>query len=366
MLTAIVFILILMTAVLVHELAHYWNARSVGLPVRAFSVGMGPVIWRKQWRGTEWRLSILPIGGYVDIPGMAPQQDELGNLVHPKEGFASKGLAAKLWVLVGGVVANYILAIILLATVITADPSYRSLTANIPAEVSGARIAGLAEGMTAESLGMQPADIIISINGIMNPDPAQVTQSIQSTQGTLELSLERGSERLDYTIDWPPADLAEGERPLLGIQIEPLEQSLPPEINFFAALVEASSFSIRIIPEAVQGFARGIAAIATGRQSEDVAGPVGIVTAVNQATQIGIVPVLALAALINISLAIFNLLPIPGLDGGRMLLATIIALRGKPFRPGQEEFIHFLGIMAVLAFMVLVTFNELSGLFFRG
>lgn len=366
MVTAIVFILILMTAVLVHELAHYWNAKSVGLPVRAFSIGMGPVILRKQWRGTEWRIALLPIGGYVDIPGMAPQQDELGNLRHPEDGFASKGLGAKLWVLVGGVIANYILAILLLATVITADPSYRSLTSNIPTEVSGARIAGLAEGMTAEKLGIKAEDIILSINGISNPDPDQVTKSIQTTKGTLELTLERSGEPLNYTIPWPPADLAEGERPLLGIQIAPLEVSLPPETNFFAALGEASAFSIRIIPEAIKGFVRGFGAIATGRQSQDVAGPVGIVSAVNQAAKIGLIPVLALAALINISLAIFNLLPIPGLDGGRMLLATITTLRGKPFRPGQEEFIHFLGIMAVLAFMVLVTFNELSGLFFRG
>ena len=138
---------------------------------------------------------------------------------------------------------------------------------------------------------------------------------------------------------------------------------MPPKINYFTALGESATFSIRIIPEAVQGFVRGIGAVLTGRQSQDVAGPVGIVTAVNQAAQVGIIPVLALAALINISLAIFNLLPIPGLDGGRMLLSTITAIRGKPFKPGQEEFVHFLGIMAVLAFMVLITFSELSGLF---
>lgn len=366
MLTALVFILILMSAILVHELAHYWNAKSVGLPVRAFSVGMGPVIWRKQWRETEWRIAALPIGGYVDIPGMAPQQDDSGNLQHPTEGFASKSLREKLWVLVGGVLANYSLAVILLATVITVEPSYRSLTANIATEVSGARIAGLAEGMTAEKLGLATDDIILGINDVLNPDPNQVTEIIQNSQGTLELSIDRSGELLTFTTPWPPADLAEGTRPLLGIQIAPLELSLPPKTHFFAALLEAASFSIRIIPEAVQGFVRGFASVVTGQKSQDVAGPVGIVTAVNQATKIGIIPVLALAALINLSLAIFNLLPIPGLDGGRMLLASITAMRGKPFKPGQEEFIHFLGIMVVLAFMLLITFNELSGLFFKG
>ncbi len=366
MLTAIVFLLILTTAVFVHELAHYLNAKSVGLPVRAFSIGMGPVIYRKMWRDTEWRIAALPIGGYVDIPGMAPKQDDDGNLQHPEDGFATKTLPEKLWVLVGGVIANYILAIILLAIVLTTDPSYRTLTSNIPTDVAGAKIAATVDGRPAEAAGMLAEDVIIAINGISDPDPSQVTEVIQSTQGNLDLTLLRNGEQLEFSLPWPPADLAEGERPLLGIQIAPLEVSLPPNVNFFQALGESAVFSVRIIPEAVSGFVRGLGSVFTGRETQDIAGPVGIVTAVNQAARVGIIPVLALAALINISLAIFNLLPIPGLDGGRMLLSTITAIRGKPFKPGQEEFVHFIGIMAVLAFMVLITFREIGGLFFRG
>jgi regulator of sigma E protease len=152
---------------------------------------------------------------------------------------------------------------------------------------------------------------------------------------------------------------------MFGIQIEPLVVKEPPRLNFVSALAEAGAFSVRIIPEAIKGFGQGFAAVVTGQKNENLAGPIGIVREVNRAAQVGLIPVLALAAIINFSLAIFNLLPIPGLDGGRMLLATIVALRGKPFKPGQEEFIHFIGIMAVLAFMVLVTFNELGGLLFR-
>jgi regulator of sigma E protease len=120
---------------------------------------------------------------------------------------------------------------------------------------------------------------------------------------------------------------------------------------------------VRIIPEALRSFVSGIGSAFKGQDSDHVAGPVKMVSAVNQATRVGIIPVLALAALINFSLAIFNLLPIPGLDGGRMLLAIIIGIRGKPFKPGQEEFIHFLGFMSVLGLMLLITFNEVVGLF---
>ena len=113
----------------------------------------------------------------------------------------------------------------------------------------------------------------------------------------------------------------------------------------------------------VHGFAKGLATTLTGKRSDEIAGPVGIISLVNQAAQIGLAPVLFLAAVINLSLAIFNLFPIPGLDGGRMLLATVTSLRGKPFRPGQEETIHFFGVFAVLALIVLITLNEISGLF---
>src|SRR5690625_5913006 len=85
MLTALVFLLIITVSVSIHEFAHYLNARSVGVEVRAFSVGMGPVLWKRKWRGTEWRLSLLPLGGYVDLPGMAPKVDDEGNLHHPDE-----------------------------------------------------------------------------------------------------------------------------------------------------------------------------------------------------------------------------------------------------------------------------------------
>lgn len=364
MVTTLVFLAILTTAVMVHELAHYLNAKSVGLQVRAFSVGMGPVVWRKVWRGTEWRVSLLPLGGYVDIPGMAPKQDELGNLQHPDEGFATRTLPQKLWVLVGGVLANYLLAIVLLAAVITAQPNYRELTSGLPIQTYGAKIVGVVEGSVAESVGVRAGDIIETINTVQDPTYAKVTEAIRSAEDELALTLLRDGETVTVSTPWPPTDA--GEAPLFGIQVGPLEvESLPP-VNYIQALGEATSFSLRIVPQSLAGFARGFGAVFTGRPSEDVAGPVKLVGITRDAAQAGFLPVLLLAALINFSLAIFNLLPIPGLDGGRMLLAAIVSLRGRPFKPGQEEFIHFLGFMAILAFIVLITFNEVSGLFTRG
>lgn len=356
MLTALVFLAILMTAVLVHELAHYLNARSVGVPVRAFSIGFGPVLWRRQWRGTEWRIALLPLGGYVDLPGMAPKVAEDGTIEHPDEGMALKTLPEKLWVLTGGVIANFILGVLLVTAAVLLEPGFREITTGTPPEMSGSRIAVVAPQSVAASLGLQSGDEIERINALIEPSPDQVVAEIRSAEA-LELILRRGEEQIRVSTPWPPAGT--DERPLLGIQITPTSVE---RVGFAQALGESAWFGLRIIPDMVRGFVRGFGGALTGGGGEDVAGPVGIVTMVNRSLSIGLAPVLMLAAVINLSLAVFNLLPIPGLDGGRMLLATVAAIRRKPFRPGQEEAIHFFGVMAVLAMIVLITFNELSGL----
>jgi regulator of sigma E protease len=355
MLTAITFALILTSAVVVHELAHYLNARSVGVPVRAFSVGIGPVLLRRRWRGTEWRLSLLPLGGYVDLPGMAPKVAEDGRLEHPDEGMAKKGLGAKLWVLVGGVIANYLLGAVLLAWAVSLEPSFREVVTGAPVGVQGSRVETVADGSSAASLGLRPGDVIVAVNGVAAPGPDQVVGQVRTAAG-LTLTVERGGETFEVTTPWPLPGA--GDPPLLGIQIVAVVEP----VGFLQALPEALAFGVRVIPRMVSGFVSGFAGAITGSGSADVAGPVGMVGMVSQATQVGLAPVVLLAAVINFSLAVFNLLPIPGLDGGRMLLATVVAVRGRPFRPGQEEAIHFIGVMAVLALIVLITFRELGAL----
>lgn len=363
MITAITMIVILLVSIMIHELAHYLNARSVGVPVRAFSIGFGPVIWRRNWRGTEWRVSLIPLGGYVDLPGMAPRVAEDGSLEHPDEGMAKASLPQKIWVLVGGVVANFLLGVVLITAVISLEPSYRGLTADLPLVTV---VGEVQPGSHAEELGLRAGDQLVAVAGISNPDPQQVVDIVSGASGEvaaaggqLEMTVDRpGSPNLDFSLPWPPA---EGEA-LLGISLGQGALGAVP-IGLPQALAESLRFGVTAVPSMVVGFVRGFGSVLAGRQSEDIAGPVGIVTAVNQATQLGFAHVLFLAAVINLSLAVFNLLPIPGLDGGRILLAVIIAIRGKPFKPGQEETIHFMGMMAVLLLIVLITIGDVGRLF---
>jgi regulator of sigma E protease len=362
MLTLVVFILILFVSVMVHELAHYFNARSAGIPVRAFSIGMGPILWRRQWRGTEWRLAAIPLGGYVDLPGLAPKVAEDGTLHHSDEGMAVATLPRKLWVLSGGVIANFILGVLLITTVLMLQPELRTITSGITL-ATGTEIISVPQGSLGAGAGLQAGDRITGIDGLQAPEVGQVIAAVQGTgsvappePGFLNLTVLRDGTEQEIRLAWPPAG---NEPALLGITLGayPLEDLSVP---LGTAFLEAASFSIRAVPEMVGGFVRGFGSALTGQRSDEITGPIGIIGAVNQATRVGVAPVLLLAALINLSLAVFNLLPIPGLDGGRMLLAVITSIRGRPFRPGQEEAFHFIGIMAVLLLIVLITFGDIS------
>lgn len=367
MTTTLVFVAILFSAVMVHELAHYFAARSVGLPVRAFSIGFGPVLWKRRWRGTEWRLSAIPLGGYVDLPGMAPEPDENGVLRHPKGGMSDAPLPAKLWVLAGGVIANFLLGILLITGAVLLQPAYRAITTGVEPAIAGTRIVEVVPDSVAASLGLESGDELVRIGTggapLAEPVPEQAVTAIQGAEGTLDLTVRRAGEEHTFTTAWPPATAEAGATPILGVQLAPLSvASVAPHV----ALAESAAFAVRAVPEMVVGFVRGFGGVLTGGGSEDVAGPVGMVGMVAGAAQVGVAPVLILAALINFSLAVFNLLPIPGLDGGRMLVATVVAIRGRPFEPGQEETFHFFGIMAVLALIVLITVQELQGVLTGG
>lgn len=355
MLTALTFALILTSAVVVHELAHFLAARSVGVAVRAFSVGIGPILARVKWRGTEWRLSLLPLGGYVDLPGMGARVDEDGTLHHPDEGMAKLRLLPKLWVLVAGVIANYVLGSVLLASAMTMQPGFREIT-GAQVVVEGSEIARVVPGSTAEALGIRGGDRILSVNGLADPGPDAVVDQVRGAD-RLDFVFLRDGERVELGTPWPPAGATRPAQ--LGVEIA----AIIPPVGFWTALSESAAFGLRVVPEMVRGFVSGFGAAITGAENAEVAGPVGMVTMVAQATRVGLASVLLLAAVINFSLGVFNLLPIPGLDGGRMLLATVVAIRGRPFRPGQEEQFHFAGIVLVMALIVLVTFRELSALF---
>jgi regulator of sigma E protease len=346
----IVWLIIINIAVFIHELAHYSLAKWQGVNVKAFSIGMGPILARWNAKGTEWRISALPIGGYVDIDGMTPTIDENGNTVPPSTGMAKLGYWGKFAVLFAGPLSNIILAILIIAVVLIGQGK--------PVTTNNAELYSIQPGSSAEKAGFKPLDVITKVDNQVIKDFQDVRNSL-SKNGIRTFSvkrLENGKPRnLEIKFDWSPVTKAGQKRPIFGVSIgaEQFYQPVAP----LQALSDSTTTLLGAIPMYVSKIFEGIFNTFAFKPS-DVSGPVGTVKVVGTFLDQGFYALLYLAGMINFGLGIFNLLPIPGLDGGRILLNSISAIRRRPFAPGQEEFINFIGFAFVLVFMALVTLKD--------
>jgi regulator of sigma E protease len=373
----LVWLIVVNIAVFVHELAHYLAARAQGVHVRAFSIGMGPILARKSWRGTEWRLSALPIGGYVDIEGLAPtEMDGNGKPIPPTTGMARLSFWGKFAVLFAGPLSNIVLAIVIVAFALGGQGR-----AVVGDEL---KFAVVQPNSAAQKAGFKADDSMLEINGAnvleralkrlgnaapSNTDEARAALLTEAsklvrenllTNGERTYTVQRAGERLELPFDWSPKTFGDAPRPKFGVSIQ-------PEINYepmaaLEAVSESTTTLIGGIPATLQAIVGGIFNTFTLQRDPNVAGPVGAVDAAGQVAQQGFFQILFFAGIINLSLGVFNLLPIPGLDGGRILLNAVVALRRKPFAPGQEETINFAGFMFVILFIVLVTVQDFGRL----
>ena len=345
--TAVVLILILGVSIFIHELGHYLAARVQGVRVPAFSIGFGPPLLRFRWAGTEWRLSLIPLGGYAEIEGMAPDFTPEGKPLPPRTGFASLSLPGKILILVGGVLMNLLLAWFLMAWVYTAQ--------GIPKPVEEhAQVISVVEGSLAEEIGLRPGDLIVAIDGEPLEHYTDLNK-VKETTGSHVLTVVRDGRTLELRFVW------DGTRDKLGVRYGP--EVVYEHPGFARAFLVAVETSLRFLPEMLRSFTRGLAGLLVGSPASELVGPVGIVNLAGEAAKAGLMAVVQLAALINLSLAVFNLLPIPGLDGGRLLLVLLNAVSGGRIRPEHEALINFIGFVFLILLMVLITFQDVQRLF---
>jgi regulator of sigma E protease len=352
--SVLLWLVITNVAVFLHELAHYAAARVQGVAVKAFSLGMGPILWRRTWRGTEWRLSALPLGGYVDIEGLAAQPDDEGRLQPPTTGMARLGFWGKFLILFAGPLSNIVLAIALASAVLVAQGEPQP-------QPSRAVVHTVVPGSQAERVGLLAGDVIVAIDGAQFGN-FEAVRTVLQQNGPREFTLARGSGRQVVRFTWSPTTPPGGERPKFGVALRDEVRYVPLALP--QAVAKASSELVGSVPMMVAAFGTGVARVMSFQPVDknnlnEPVGPVGTVDVVGQVANQGFWPLITLAAIINLSLGVFNLLPIPGLDGGRIVLSAIQAVRGKPFGAGQEEFVNFLGFAFIMVFIVLVTVRDI-------
>ncbi|MAF80972.1 hypothetical protein CL628_03075 [bacterium] len=355
-LTVLVFVGLLLVLVLVHELGHLLAAKRAGCNVEEFGFGFPPRIASKIWRGTRYSFNLIPLGGFVKIEGedMAEQAPGPGS-------FATKSAPWRIFILAAGVIMNVILAAVLFTwqgvigvpTVVTAETA-----ASLDNQLT--YIVEVVDESPAAAAGVTAYDRIVSIGGIEQPTIEQVTTTIGATLGEeLSLELDRQGVREQITIV-PRVDPPEGEGALGVSLLATGITKIPVWQAPWHGITRTWDMTAAIV---TQFWEIGGRLVREGSAGETLTGPVGIAIYTNEATKLGLTYVLEFGALISLNLALINILPIPALDGGRILFVFIELIIRRPVPGKVEQTAHTVGFVALIGLMLLVTWRDIIRFF---
>lgn len=326
---AIYAILLFLMMIIPHELGHFAVAKAVGVQVNEFSIGMGPKIWNKQRGETKYSLRLLPIGGFCAMEGENEESD------NPRA-FNNKSPIAKIAVLIAGATMNIITAWLILVILAFA---YGTASTTIDA---------VREGSPAAEAGILSGDQIVSIDGKQTNDWNKVVEGIKSSDNTLSVEILRDSKK--QVIDVHPEE-QEGQK-IIGITSRLTRNP--------ASAIESGTFATYEMGKSMLNAFKGL--VTGGISTKDIAGPVGMVSMVGQTSKLGIQYVAAFVALVSLNLAIINLLPLPALDGGRIVFVLIRLITGRMISDRTEGIIHAVGMGLLLLLAVIVTMNDVGKL----
>jgi regulator of sigma E protease len=337
---AIIFVSLL---IIVHEGGHFLVARWCGMRVLRFSLGFGKPVLKWERKGTIYQIATVPLGGFVQIAGMNPQEevDQNDPAIYPNRPAWQRVLT-----IAAGPVANYVCASILVFIYFMAFGMPTTFKPGIAMVVAKS---------PAAQAGIQERDLLVSIDGKPINKAEEVLPIVKASDGRpMTMVVRRAGQEL--TIAVTPEKQQVGFR--IGV--------LPAEIATSrrkAGIGESAWESVRY--PAVQSVVMlsGLYLMVRGKIKAEVSGPVGIVKAVAQTTKSGAEEVLQIIATISIALGLFNLLPIPALDGGRLVFLGVEVVSRRKIRPTVEAAVHTVGFLLLLGLLVVVTFKDIRGCF---
>lgn len=337
-------IIIFSFIVFFHELGHFLLAKKNGIDVDEFALGMGPTLYSKEFKGTKYAVRLFPVGGFCAMGEDEEATDSPNN-------FNNKPVWARISVIAAGPVFNFILAF-LFAVILTAMVGYDRPVVGAVSEGFPAAEAGLLEGDRIEKMGGKKINIF-----------REITIYNQFHQGEdVEITFSRGGE--EHTVTLTPKKDEELGYSRLGISSEGYRKA-----NFLTA-VQYGAYSVKYW---VSTTLESLKMLITGKVSiNNLTGPVGIVDVVEDTYQesrsyggfVVLVELLNIAIMLSANLGVMNLLPLPALDGGRLVFLFVEAARRKRVPPEKEGYVHMIGIVVLMVLMVFVMFNDIRRVFF--
>jgi len=351
------FVLVIGPLVFLHELGHYLAGRLFGVKAEVFSIGFGNELFGvTDKRGTRWKLGAFPLGGYVRFAGdmnAASQPDAEWLLLPPEErakAFPGKPVWQRAIIVAAGPVMNFIVAIVILAGFAVIYGENRTPT------VVGSVVAGSA----AASAGLVPGDTITALDG----------REVETFPDMMMIVQPRSGEHL--RIDFLHAGKAQSRDVVIGEQVLKDQFGNVEKVGLLGvgrsativapvSILEAPGVAVRQTRDILRFMIESIRKIVVGeRPLKDLHGPLGTAKVAGERLALGPVEFVFLIALVSINLGFINLLPVPMLDGGHLFFYAIEAVRRKPVEPQVQEWAFRGGLAALLALMLLVTFNDLG------
>lgn len=337
--------------ILVHEWGHFMACRLSGVRVEKFSIGFGPELFHWERKGTRYVLSLFLFGGYVKPAGESAS--EVGPEGLKPCDYLAAPVLKRIFIVVAGVLMNYLLGFILFTAIFL-----------IGRPVTLAQIGGFVEGYPAAQSALASGDHIVAVEGVPVTTWDELTGQLQQVQGTeVTLQIERherlSAHKVPVRVEEVKDVFGKTHRlARLGILPDPRAQRIE-RLSLAAALREAVITEVHLTAMTYKAFYLLI----TGQMSlKTLSGPVGIVAMTGMAVQMGLIHLLHLTAVLSISLAVINLLPIPALDGGHLLFLLIEAVQRRRVSIEFQERAAQIGFVLLMALMVFVLYNDLVNL----
>ena len=335
--TILVALLFFGIIVMVHELGHFTFAKLFKVKVNEFSMGMGPKLFGKKKGDTQYSVRLFPIGGFVSMEGEDEDSED-------ERAFNKKPCWQRIVIVVAGALVNIFLGLILVAVTLTISDGYAGTNYIHSFNVESKQV--------AEYNGLKSQDKVIKIDGRNVIYYTDVAYLLSRTDGKTDMTIERDGEKMELK----DVALSPSQVVILGVDktVGTVIGDTFKQSASICRMVWLSLFDM-----------------VTGKYSiKDVSGPIGVVDFVSDATQESVktsdyTGLLTMMALITINIGIFNLLPVPALDGGRLLFLFIELIRRKPINQKYEAWVHGAGMVILLLFMLLISFKDIYTLFIK-
>jgi regulator of sigma E protease len=331
--------------IIIHELGHFVLAKINGVKVNSFTIGFGPKIITHKGKETEYALSILPVGGYVEMAGMVSEENideaekEAEAEVEPERLFRNKSALQRLSIIIAGPIMNMVLALFLFTIV------YNTFG------FADTKLGNIMENSPASEVGLLPGDDIIKVNGNKIYTTEDISIEVSNAKDhELSMEIDRNGELFEIAVT--PRFDEEQQAYLIGIGFSVVENP-----TFSESIKHSVDETFTMI---IQN-CKAITKLVTGKGSfkKDIGGPVAIVKMSSSAAKAGVWSLIKLVAMMSIGVGIFNFIPMPLLDGGRSLLLLIELITRRKVPVKVENVLNTIGVVFLFGLMIIVTIKDI-------